>query len=656
MTNKENNQLAERQQALKRMNSTIGTPDVWVKYLSHLTFKEQYIIQAYWGLNGFKQRTFEELADEIKTSLGSVVTYYNSACRKISILQNEQANPKYQYLFMYSNQLVTPDNYTEMMNLSRKEKIKVVHSIALQNAEEGLEMVKSNPKLLTDNLKFFNENERYTLLHLLGLDGNEKLTPEQILADLNISAHYFVSLKLNSIKKLMRLENLIAETGSTEGFAGTRYKVEQGGGMEDEVEGRRDGRGKVSKLAHRVEHLTQDLDWLNKNLTHLSIGEQYVFLRLSGINGFEKKPPRQVAEELNVERATPTGYATSAVRKLSILAGEMGTQSDVDKLLKHNSPVLTKENYTQYVGLSSSDKYAAGVSREKHPQKSLEEEQARCEQFRQIAYEENAEFVQLLDQVLDGKDYKLSALLRMVESNKRLTSNQQNYLFSLYNIERLSSKDEANSSVLAVLIMGNQNLINHMLSTRFGSANSYRREKLQMCLQDALRRAIDGYSLDCGTTFSTFAYKTFNNATSTEPKEIIPISLDATTLGYDDDLDLYSMLGDEDEYIADFAEQDYKGRIWSLLGYLPRKSQFIIMAYYGKYCQPMVLSELGSVLHITKSRVAQILTQSLNILRTMIESPDGVRAIKPQQLQDRYRLLTEEEFNAVLSASVQCAR
>lgn len=647
MTNEDNkkNALSERQQTMKRLNKTIGTPDKWIKYLSHLNFKEQFALLSYFGLNGFKQSSLEELAEATNSSLTTVRGAFNKACRKIEILQNEQTNPRYQYLFLYSNEVLTPENYEALLSLSRKEKIAMLNKNIISGEDVGLEMVKNKPELFTDNLKYFSEKERYLIQHLLGLNGNEKLTSAQICEDLGISQHFFTSLKLGAIKKLTQMENLINQTGSIQGFTGREYAITHEGG----AKATNSADAPIRKITYYANHP----ELVNPHLSHLSIGEQYSFLRYTGINEFEKMSPAQIAVDLKVNRSTCSNYATSAVRKLDVLNGETDAPDVLEKLLKRNFPILTTENYNDYVGLSSQDKYSIGVCRGKPRLTTLEQEQQRCDKYREIAYSENAEFMGLLDQVIDGKDHKMMELLRIIEKNKRLTNNQCNYLFSLYNIERMTGKDVANSSVLAVLIMSNQNLINHMINTKFGSFSNNFKEKMQMTLQDALRRAIDNYNLDMEVSFSTYAYRAFSNAKSIDDKEIVPLSLDTTIAGDEQKgLELSDVLGEEDEFIANFAERQAMQDVWGLMGYLHPKNQFIIMAYYGKYCEPMVLTEIGEILNVTKSRVAQVLSKSLELLREMVKDPAHVRLIKSKQIQDRYHLITEEEFNNLLCSSV----
>lgn len=651
---KQDVQLAERERIINRLNATIGTPDKWVQYLSHLQFKEQFMLLSYFGINGFKQLSFDEAAKLINTSSNTARTYFNKACRKIGILQHEQGNLKYKHLFVYTNEVLTADNWVDLLYLSNRDKLDIVRANAINNAEEGMEILKTNPQAFTDNLRFFTENERYLVTHLFGLNGAGKLTAEQIIENLNISQGFFVSLRLSCIKKLTQIEYLLSEKGSTKDFVGRVYSVAV-------TEGNSLKKRKLMEhekvFLSKIDYFSQRPEFINQNLTHLSIGEQYVLLRMLGLNGFERIPEEQIAKDLKILSSTLHPYLSSALRKLGILESAETENPELRMILRHKSPVLTTDNYTEYVGLSAADKYAVGVNRGKRGEPvDLEGEKERCARFRQIASDENAEFVNLFDQVCAGKDYKMPRLLSLVENNKKLTINQQNYMFSIYNVERLTGKDVANSCALAILIMGNQNIVNHIMNKKFATFNSHHREKIEMELQDALRRAIDNYSLECGTTFSTFAYKVLLNARAYDSKQIIPLSLDTTVVDDDGQIYLESALGYDDEFVSGYAENEIKQSVWELLGYLQPQNQFIVMAYYGKYREPMVLTEIGEVLGITKSRVSQKLAKSLELIRELMDDPKSRVLTKSPQLQDECKLLTEEEFNTVLSESVQYNR
>lgn len=644
-------QTDERQQTMDRLSASIGTPNEWVKQLSHLQFKEQFILLSYFGLNEFEQLSMEQIAKIVGMSVVTTRVYFNRACAKISILQHEQNNAKYKHLFLYTNSVLTPDNYIELLNLPKKDKMNILYTNSIKNAEEGLEILKTNPRIFTDNLKFFSVNERYFLSHLFGLNGVEKLTPEQIIANLNISQCFFSSLKLSCTKKLMQIERLLNENGSTEAFVGQVYAVDADDRRGITITNKRRLSNNENAFWTKLDYYAQHPEFVTKNLTHLSIGEQYTLLRTLGLNGFEKISGEQIAEDLKILEQSYSSYLWMGVKKLSILEEAVADSAELKKVQRHKSPVLTIDNYTEYIGLSAVDKYAVGVGREKRAESlGFEEEKKRCAKFRQIAYEEDAEFINLFDQIYAGKEYKLPSLLGMIEKKKKLTNNQQNYLFSLYNIERFTGKDLANSCVLALLIMGNKNIVNHILNTKYATFNSYYQEKIEMELQDALRRAIDGYSLESGTTFSTYAFKVLQNARVLNDKQIVPLSLDTTTIDDDDSVYMYSTLGEEDEFIEDYAEREIRQDLWKLVGYLKPQNQFIIMAYYGKYRQPMVLTEIGQAMGITKSRASQRLGKSLNLIRQFVSEPQSIAKKSPQQ-QSEWRLLTEDEFNSILSTS-----
>lgn len=269
-----------------------------------------------------------------------------------------------------------------------------------------------------------------------------------------------------------------------------------------------------------------------------------------------------------------------------------------------------------------------------------------CEQLKAQMSNETPAFSTLFDEVSAGKMYKMSRLAELVKKQRKLTPTQQAYLFRQYRIDCLTGCDAADSTALAMLMLGNENLSRWMVKRVASEASISRREMVEIELDNVLRRAIDGYDVDCGVNFSTYAYTAFVRALKKMKVQIETIS---TETKVENKLTINDVIGDNDEFIDEYTQKDYKRYVWGLLGYFNDRAQFITMAYLGKYCEPMTYAEIGAILGVSGSYVSEVMRAVIRNIRKM-ERTSRVDELRPSLARDKYHLLTCAEFNERLQA------
>lgn len=271
----------------------------------------------------------------------------------------------------------------------------------------------------------------------------------------------------------------------------------------------------------------------------------------------------------------------------------------------------------------------------------------KCSVLKTQMSEETPEFSALLDEVCSGKEHKMSNLVKLVEMQGKLTATQQEYLFRRYGIERLTGVDTSTSVALAILILGNKNLTRRFIKRYAPNANSWMQERLEIIMDDALRRAIDAYKVEYGTAFSTYAFKSFYMAFVTMKPELDMVS---STTQVADNLTLEETIGESDDFFDNFSRKDYAQYVWKSLGYFNDRCQFIIMAYLGKYCEPMSYAEIGEILGISTSAVGHILREMIRTIGRCVKVESNEPTVRTGLSRKEYHLINSREFHNMFKA------
>lgn len=272
----------------------------------------------------------------------------------------------------------------------------------------------------------------------------------------------------------------------------------------------------------------------------------------------------------------------------------------------------------------------------------LEQLDKECGELKSKMCEETPNFSALLDEVCAGKEYKLPKLVELIDSQRKLTPTQTEYLFRKYKIERMTGVDVSNSVALALLILGNKNLTRHILNKYAPHANSWDKENIEIELDDALRRAIDTYDVEYGTAFSTYAFKVCYLALTRTKPEVCIVS-DSTPIT--DNLIVSDAIGANDDFFDDFSWEDYAKSVWRLLGYFNDKCQFIVMARLGKYCEPMSYAEIGEVMGISAGSVGYVVREVIRDIGRIEKNLPKKPKLRHSLCREQYHLMNGDEFH-----------
>lgn len=95
------------------------------------------------------------------------------------------------------------------------------------------------------------------------------------------------------------------------------------------------------------------------------------------------------------------------------------------------------------------------------------------------------------------------------------------------------------------------------------------------------------------------------------------LSLDHLAGGFDKDesLNILDVLSDPDaeDQFSQLVSKESKERMFAALGLLPEKEKMVLALYYN---EEMNLKEIGAVLNLTESRVSQIRTKAIALVRS----------------------------------------
>ena len=424
--------------------------------------------------------------------------------------------------------------------------------------------------------------------------------------------------------------------------------------------------GKEGKTNKRfIEFVSKNFQILKINLCHLTLREQFVILSLTGQNGFKKCSLEELAELLKVSDNTVKMLKIRALKKLKALY----TQNEHEKYLKLNYPLLTNSNFNEYfekdIAGDRRPKYKEADFIEKYQYADIDEIQNKCKNSRELALKEDSVFVKKLDEILNGKYWQINSLVKYIESKKTLTQVQYDYLFCLYTLERIEKRDSKDSSILAILLLCHDNFIYYIMN-KINIPDWTNYDEVKAKVENGLRKAIDSYDITKDIKFITYASSVARNEVLMflRKNRIVAQSLDKEVDSSGENDQIYDdYLGANDEFIEDYAEKEISKQIWKNIGFLKSRTQFCLMARFGKYTKPLSYPEIASILNYTRPYVYILMNSGIKELKQMYLDSKYLSEKKylhfmaksglHTQVQNDYHILTKEEFNDILLNGLQ---
>lgn len=296
---------------------------------------------------------------------------------------------------------------------------------------------------------------------------------------------------------------------------------------------------------------------------------------------------------------------------------------------------------------------------------NLKELKAEAKRLRAEALVEDASFVAALDEIVAGKYWKIESLAKRALNKKGLSQTQFECLFNLYSQDRAQNKDVAESSALAILLLSGERLI-HYVSRKIILPKRATEEELFMSLDEAYRRAIDTYDPSRKVKFVTHAA----NCVYREGMHYVDKKRMAAPVGLSElvdatgqsDLSQEDKLGEVDEFVEGYADVELSKELWKLVGHLNQKSQFCLMAQFGKYGQALNQTQIGKLLGCNRTNVSNFVSSCVEELRLLLNDPEYILKEKYKEflhlsqlhfgthIGKKYHLLTKEEYDTILAS------
>lgn len=269
-------------------------------------------------------------------------------------------------------------------------------------------------------------------------------------------------------------------------------------------------------------------------------------------------------------------------------------------------------------------------------------------------------FVTQLDEIMYGKSWKIDSYVKYIDQKYKqvLSREQTDYLFCLYEIEKLEQGRLDDSNILAVLILCYERFSKYVVK-KLTILPHIDFEDLMGELRMYLQTAIENYDFMQEAKFTTYAGNVIwcLAVRYLRTKNDYPISFD--DFAYPNEtsnsgLKLVDVVGENDEYLEGIANKEEHGDVWKLLGYFNPSVQFCLMAYSGKYLKPMTQTDIAKLFHKSKQYISFSLDSALEELKVMVNDPNYINKRgwttfhrltgKTSQIRLPYHLLTKEEF------------
>lgn len=621
-----------------------------LKNLTHFSVTEQYILLSLNGLNGFKQKTKTELIQEWSDQ-GDFSKKYKIVKNIMLILQQGPNSKQYNKVALRNFPVITPKFYEEYKQLSLADKLRFVSKCDAKKEEDltgKIEFIAKNLEVLLQNMNHLTPTEQFFVCNVFGLNGFEKKSRAEIREKLKWDSSAFSLCKKNVSKKLEVFLSEERDTDFAKKILKINYPIVTIENYKNLLQVNKFSKGNTCKISfEELLDMLNSVDNLNQNLQYFSPHEQYIVLRMLGINGFEAFSKEEIEKSIIKFSKTLDEYVQIIYAKTKIIES-ISNPAEIEQNFKKKYRVLTLENVKQSV--HSPKEFM--VKQDKNEGLNIDKQKQECEALKSKVQAENPEFYNLLEEILKGDSYKIPALIKMVEKNKCLTSLQTEYLIRMYKIENVVDPENNNSSVLAILLLANEGLVIFMIKkirNFYGVSSSIiSKEDLEIIAKDSIRTAIDEFSLDLNYSLTTFAYGIFKNDVfkMVNSKKVQAISFDTPIFkGKDSDLVLEDSLGEEDQFITNYVENDFKSYVWGCLGYLKPRYQTIMMLYLGKYNEPMTNQQIADVVHLTKSRVSAITKTCFELMKEIVKED---KKVKSALCQDTCRLISKNEFDRMV--------
>lgn len=627
-----------------------------LKNLTHFSILQQFILLSLNGLNGFEKKTRKQLIQECDASaLSSFSKRYKDAKNVLQILKQGETNPNYKKVVLRKFPALTPEFYEQYRNLDYYDKVKFVarHEVrGIEDVKGKMDFIAENLDVLLKNMNHLTLIEQYFVCNAFGINGFEKHSRAEVCEILKWPSSAFSSCKRTIAEKLEAILSGEQDTPIARKVANTNYPILTINNYENLFHVGRVREKEFAEITFDglVDVLNDmDLDVLNGNMQYFSPYEQYIILRMLGINGFEKFSHEKLKNETVKFAKSLEAYIQDIYGKISIIAST-SNQDEIEQNFVRKFKIITLENVKSTVHSPRQ----IGDKAEKKNNIDIKQQKQDCDALKSKVEAENPEFYSLMQDILNGKDYKIPAIIEIINKNKNLTHLQTEYLIRLYKIEKVEQPENDNSLVLAILLLANEKWARFITKKTINMYNITKGmisfEDAEIIARDSMRKAIEEFDLNLNFSLTTYASEIFKNSLfgCINAKRIIPISFKTVVFkGKTDNLVLEDLLGEDDEYIYAFDENDFKKYVWKCLGYLKPRFQTIMMLYLGKYNEPMSNQQVADLMHLTRSRVASITKGCFEVMREIVKSAQNV---KSGYCQDSCRLISQQEFEDMVKS------
>lgn len=286
------------------------------------------------------------------------------------------------------------------------------------------------------------------------------------------------------------------------------------------------------------------------------------------------------------------------------------------------------------------------------------------DELRESLIQKDERFVTQLDEIMFGKSWKVDPYVKYIDQKYKqvLSREQTDYLFCLYEIEKLEQGRLEDSNILAVLILCYERFSKYVIR-KLTILPHIDFEDLMGELRLYLQTAIESYDFMQEAKFTTYAGNVIWCLAVRYLRTKNDYSLSFDDFAYPNEtsnsgLKLADVIGEDDEYLEQYANKDEYGDIWKLLGYFKPSVQFCLIAYSGKYLKPMTQIEMAKLFHKSKQYISFILDSALEELKVMTQNPNYINRRgwttfhkltgKTSQVRLPYHLLSKEEFLDIL--------
>ena len=251
------------------------------------------------------------------------------------------------------------------------------------------------------------------------------------------------------------------------------------------------------------------------------------------------------------------------------------------------------------------------------------------------------------------REYLINKRYKEMCKNGSLTNDQNTMLFEEYNEDRRNGIAIEESIPLALLILGNQKLIYHVLKTRFSALDMYDEDIISVG-RVALVKAVDTYDKENNAEFSSYAVGCINygilshyrnlRAKGQMPDQQIFLS-DALIEGGDEDnsISIFDTIADDEDFVGNIQNKCLFDQVAKNIKFLTGKEALTVIFMNGLFDYPkLTQNEIAEKLNVSRTSIATYYFHGIKKLKVL---NSGEKDLNAREIKLKQRLLTQGSQN-----------